>query len=291
MDEIALAGEGEGRLAIIAGGGALPGRVARIVADSGRPFVLIAIRGEADSSLEVFSPRWLDWGQIGRLFSLLRKEGCRDVVMIGGVRRRPSLAALLGDLGTLRRIPRIIRAIVGGDDSVLKNVIGIFEDEGFRIVGVHAIAPHLLAPEGVLTKAVPDTSAAADIASGAAVIEALSPHDVGQAVVVARSRVVAVEAAEGTDQMLARCADLRREGRIGKAPSGVLVKLVKRGQDMRTDLPTIGPRTVAGVAAAGLCGIAVEADAVLVADLEATVAAADEAKLFIIGIQRGEAAS
>ena len=286
MTDAPVSEETQGRLAIIAGGGGLPARIAGIVAASGRPLTVIAVRGEADEAgLEAFAPHWLDWGQIGRLFTLLASEKCRDVVLIGSIRRRPSLRSLLGDWGTLRRLPRIIAAIVGGDDNVLKNVVKIFEDEGYRVVGAHDIAPQLLAPAGVLTRAAPDEAAERDVRTAATLLRAISPFDVGQAAVVARRRVIAVEAAEGTDQMLVRCATLRREGRIGRGPDGALVKCVKGGQELRADLPTIGPATVAAAAEARLSGIAVEAGRVLIADLDATIAAADAAGLFIVGIE------
>jgi len=284
-----MTGDGHERLAIIAGGGSLPAVLARRVAETGRPFSVFAIRDEADAeALAPFQPIWLGWGEIGRLFKVMKEHGCRDIVLIGSVRRRPSLWSMLGDWGTVRRLPRILKAIVGGDDSVLKKVIGIFESEGFRIVGAHDVAPELLAPEGCMTAKRPDETSERDIATGSAMVHTLSPFDVGQAVVIARGRVIAVEAAEGTDAMLQRCATLRNDGRIGPAGCGVLVKCVKAGQELRTDLPTIGPATVEAVAAAGLSGIAVEAGHVLIAEPDETIAIAERAGIFLIGVPVGQ---
>jgi UDP-2,3-diacylglucosamine hydrolase len=119
----------------------------------------------------------------------------------------------------------------------------------------------------------------ADIERAIGVVRALGALDVGQGCVVQQGIVLAVEAAEGTDAMLARCDGLRRPG-----PGGVLVKLVKPGQERRADLPTVGPETLRGAAAAGLRGVAFEAGGTILAERGATVAVADEAGLFLLGL-------
>ena len=141
-------------------------------------------------------------------------------------------------------------------------------------------------PEGPLSNTAPDAKDMADIARGLDVLRAMGPFDIGQAVVVANNHVLAVEASEGTDQMLARVAELRRNGRI-RSPkrTGVLVKAPKPGQDRRFDLPSIGPRTIAGVAEAGLAGLAVIAGGTIVAEPAAIVEAADRANIFVVGMK------
>jgi hypothetical protein len=167
----------------------------------------------------------------------------------------------------------------------LSGIGDILEQDGFRMVGVKDIAPDLLMPEGSLTRAAPDADAIADIARGRAVLGALSPYDVGQAVVVIDGHVVGVEDIEGTDGLLARVARLRGEGRIrARAARGVLVKAPKSGQDLRFDLPTLGPRTVEGAARAQLAGIAIVAGNTIVAEPQAMIAAADGAGLFVTGL-------
>jgi len=174
----------------------------------------------------------------------------------------------------------------GGDDRLLKGVAAIFEEHGFRLVGAHQIAPDILMPEGPLGRERPTAGDHADIATALALLNATSPFDVGQAVVVASARVLAIEAAEGTDRMLARIAELRRGGRIAPGSGqGVLVKAAKRGQDQRVDLPSIGPHTVEAAAGAGLAGIAVVAGSTIIAEPEATAAAADRERLFVIGVR------
>jgi DUF1009 family protein len=176
-------------------------------------------------------------------------------------------------------------AFRGGDDHLLTGIAGIFERDGFRMVGIKDVAPDLLMPLGCLTRASANDEATADIARGREVLRALSPFDVGQAVVVIDGHVVGVEDIEGTDGLLARIARLRAEGRIrAKAARGVLVKAPKSGQDLRFDLPTLGPRTIEGAVSAGLSGIAIVAGNTIVADPQAMIEAADRAGLFVTGL-------
>lgn len=277
---------GEGPLAIIAGGGDLPREVAAAVTATGRRVLMLAIRGEADPSIEALGVEWLEWGQVGRLLDLAGRAECRDIVFAGAVTRRPDFRSIAGDFGTIRRLPRIIAALVGGDDSVLRKVIRLFEAEGFTIRGIGEVAPALLAPEGLIGARRAEKFGD-DIALGAAVIAALGPFDVGQAAVVAGRRIVAIEGAEGTDALIRRVGELRAVGRVGRG--GVLVKRSKPGQDLRADLPTIGPGTIAAAVAAGLDGVAVEARHVIIVRRSDTVAAADRAGLFIVGLPAADA--
>jgi len=273
-------------LAIVCGAGSLPFAVADAVGKRGRRVVLFAIRGWADAQrVAAYPHHWAAFGQFGRFCRLARQEGCREVVMIGSV-VRPAIRNIRPDLKTLRLLPRIVRLFRGGDDHLLKGVAEIFEEHGFRLIGAHEIAPEILMPEGALGRGRPNDRDLADIAKGLALLGAASPFDVGQAVVVADARVLAVEAAEGTDSMLARVAELRQSGRIaGAAGRGVLVKAAKRGQDRRIDLPSIGPRTVEGAARAGLAGIAVVAGSAVVAETERIGAVADRERLFVVGVR------
>jgi DUF1009 family protein len=176
-------------------------------------------------------------------------------------------------------------AFRGGDDHLLSGIGRILEQDGFRMVGIRDVAPDLLMPEGCITRAVPDQSAAADIARGRAVLRALSPFDIGQAVIVIDGHVVGVEDIEGTDGLLARVAHLRAEGRIrAKAARGVLVKAPKSTQDLRFDLPTIGPRTIEGAGKARLAGVAIVAGNTIVVEPQTMIEAADAAGLFVIGL-------
>ncbi|MCA1297123.1 LpxI family protein [Stappia indica] len=270
-------------VAVICGSGRLPVEVVTAARASGRKVVAIAIKGEADPAIAEHDPAYLGWGQIGKLADLLKRESCRDVVMIGGVTRRPEIREIVGDLGTMRRLPRIVAALVGGDDSLLTRIIRLFEDEGFRIIGAHEIAPELLAGEGVIAGPRPSAEAMADLELARRAVIELGRLDIGQGAVAIAGRIVAVEGAEGTDAMLRRCAELRQIGRV-KGKGGVLVKCAKPGQDLRIDLPAIGPATVELAAAAGLAGVAVEAGRVLIAERARTLQLAGSSKVFLWGM-------
>jgi UDP-2,3-diacylglucosamine hydrolase len=269
---------------IIAGGGTMPFAVADSLRARGLDPILFALKGACDPlAAERFRHHWIMVGELGRTTKLLRAEKCKDLVFIGTL-VRPALSEIRLDWGTLRFMGRIWSAFRGGDDHLLSGVGRIFEQEGFRLLGLKEVAPDLLMPEGCVTRRLPGQDAIADIARGREVLAALGPFDIGQAVVVIDRHVVGVEGIEGTDELLRRIADLRAGGRI-RAPAGrgVLVKAPKRSQDLRYDLPTIGPRTIEGAAAAGLSGIAALAGNTVVADPQAMIETADTAGLFVTG--------
>ena len=274
-------------VAIICGGGSLPLTVAEAVEHSGRPVVLFPIHGWADpAAFGGYRHHWLHLASAGRFRRLARKEGCRDVVMIGNA-IRPAIHELRFDWLTLRLLPRIIRIFKGGDDKLLSGIAKMMEDHGFRLIGAHEVAPEILVREGPLGLIKPSEAQEHDIDRGFELISAIAQFDVGQAAVVADNRVLAVEAAEGTDQMLDRIAELRAEGRI-RIPdnAGVLVKSPKPAQDRRIDLPSLGPQTVEKAARARLAGIAVAAGETVIAEPLRVAEAADRAGIFVVGRRR-----
>lgn len=278
-------------LAIICGGGTFPLAVAEGARRAGRPVVLFPVRGFADADFAAWPHEWVSLGGFGFLRSEMRRRGCRDVVFIGNV-LRPRIRDLRLDWATLRLMPRVLRLFRGGDDFLLTGLGRLMEESGFRLVGAHEVAPEILMPAGQLGAVAPDAAARADIARGREALAVMGPLDIGQGLVVMNRHVVAVEAAEGTDLMLARVSELRSNGRV-KMPArcGVLVKRPKAGQDRRIDLPSLGARTVEGAVRAGLAGIAVEAGGVIVADGAELIRRADEAGLFILGFEPGEGGS
>jgi DUF1009 family protein len=275
-----------GPLAIICGGGTVPFAVADAVARRGRPVVLFPVRGWADDArVANFPHHWIAIGQAGRFVRLAREAGCREIVFIGSA-VRPPLRALRLDWLTLRYLLRVMASYRGGDDHLLSGVARIFEEQGFHLIGAHEVAPEILVPEGAIGARQPSERDRADIARALALLRATGPFDIGQAAVVADQYVLAIEAAEGTDDMLARIAALRAQGRIPTPVGvGVLVKAPKPGQDRRFDLPTIGPRTVEEVARAGLAGLAIVAGHTIIAEPAIVAQAATQAGLFVIGIR------
>ena len=265
-------------LGILAGGGPFPGRVAAAAAAS-RPVFIVAFEGFAEAPVVAPFPHdWVRIGAAGRILAMLRARSCQDLVLVGPV-RRPSLLDLRPDAEGTRILARIGRAAFSGDDGLLAAVVRVLGEEGFSVLGAHEILTEALGPQGLMSRAGPDAVAMADIGRGVAVVQALGAMDVGQGCVVQQGVVLALEAIEGTDAMLARAGTLVRPG-----PGGVLVKMVKPGQDRRADLPTIGPATLHAAAAAGLRGVAFEAGGTLLVDRAGCVAAADAAGLFLLGI-------
>jgi DUF1009 family protein len=284
----AVAGN-EGPLAIICGGGSLPFAVAEAARRQGRSVILFALRGLADRErVETYPHYWTRLGQFGGFCRKARQAGCRDVVFIGSA-VRPSLWQIWPDLAAIRVFPRIIAALRGGDDHLMTGLMKIFEENGFRPLGAHEVAPDILLPEGALGSLQPSSGNRDDIALGLSLLHATGPFDVGQAAVVAGGQVLAIEAADGTDGMLAHLAELRRRGRI-RTRGGVLVKAPKPGQDQRIDLPTIGPQTVEGAARAGLEGVAAIAGGTIIAEPEAVRQAAERARIFVVGVSEQGAA-
>jgi len=273
------AGKTGGRLAILSGGGNVPLEVAAAAAQAGREFVVLALRGQVAPEIERFPHEWLHVGAVGRLFKLLGKHRCEELVIVGHV-RRPDFKDIRFDFGGMMNLPRILAMAMGGDNHLLTSMIAFIEERGYRVVGPHEIAPQIVLHEATVGSGKPSRQDAQDIALGREVLRALAPFDIGQGVVVDRGRVVAVEAAEGTDAMLKRCAELRGKGR---RRSGVLVKAPKDGQELRVDMPTIGSGTVEAAAEARLAGIAAKAGATLIADARDMAAAAKRRRLFVTG--------
>jgi DUF1009 family protein len=279
------------RIGILAGGGDLPREIAESAQRRGLPVAIVAIDGEADADFTAFPTTRVNWGQIGTMIRTLKRERVTDLVIVGRV-SRPELKILRPDLGFLRHLPHIIKIVAsGGDDGVLRRVVRFFEDQGLHVIGPDEAAPELVVREGPLGRAGASPSDRADAAQGLALIRALGPYDIGQSVVVSAGAIEAIEGVEGTDRMIARAAALRSAAAGAKPRGGVLVKRSKPGQDLRVDMPAIGPATVEGIRAAGLNGIVVEAGSVIVAARAATLKAADTAGVFVEGLRDGEAAA
>ncbi|MBW3558592.1 MAG: UDP-2,3-diacylglucosamine diphosphatase LpxI [Proteobacteria bacterium] len=271
------------RLGLIAGGGALPVELASWRKSAGDPAFVIRLKGFADAALQGFEGADVGIAELGRCFDALSRAGCDRVCMAGQV-NRPDFAALKPDLRGLKALPGAIAAARQGDDALLRYLLGQFEAEGFAVVGAHEVARELLLEEGPAGALAPDAVAQADMVRGFEVADALGALDIGQAVVVANGLVLAVEAQEGTDAMLTRCASLPTAllGEPGRR-LGVLVKRPKPIQERRMDLPVIGVETVERAAAAGLAGIAGEGGGLLVLSKPRVVEAADRMGLFLFG--------
>lgn len=278
---------GARRVAIVAGSGALPVEVAdTLLRSNHRPFVIL-LEGEARA--EDFSgsdTTTMTLEDFRDFAGVLRRAGASHLVFAGGVTRRPSLSRMKWRFGMVRLLPTIARALTRGDDGLLRAVLDHFEASGFKVLGAHEIVPDLLAPLQVLTRKVPSKKDERDIAAALHAAVTIGGLDVGQAAIAVGGRVVALEGIEGTDGLLERMASMRDHGRLGGRKGGALVKCAKPGQEMRADLPAIGPGTVDGAHAAGLAGIAVEAGRTFILDASRVVQRADELGLFVVGRAR-----
>jgi UDP-2,3-diacylglucosamine hydrolase len=270
------------RIGILAGGGRLPLTIAESVIARGGSIHIVAIEGEADADIARFPHTWVNWGQVGRMVATLRSQRV-DAMVIAGSVRRPNLWKVRPDWGFFLSLPIVLGMKAGGDDSVLSRVVRFFESKGIEVRGAHEVAPDLLAGAGPAGAVSLGRQARADAELGFAVRAALGPLDAGQAVVVANGAVLAIEGAEGTDAMLKRVAELSADGEP-LAHRGVLAKGPKPGQELRVDMPAIGPRTVELAATAGLAGLAVQAGAVLLLDRGTAISAADAHGIALEGL-------
>lgn len=275
------------KLGIIAGAGVLPKRLAEAAAgEVGPPFV-VRLAGMTDEDFSAYQNIECGLAEAGKTIRSLKDADC-DAVVLAGVVRRPDFTKLRPDWRGAALLPRVIAAAAKGDGAMLDVLVETLEAEGFLVIGAEEVFGDLAAPAGPIGAAAPSAENWADIKKAAAIIAALGPFDVGQAAVVASGHTLGVEAADGTDGLLDRCATLPASARGGDRRNGVLVKRPKPGQERRVDLPTIGVETVIRADAAGLSGIAVEAGAALLIDRAGIVREADARGIFIYGFSPQE---
>lgn len=269
-------------LVILAGGGAFPALVAAAAEASGRPVLVLALEGVAGPEVSAYLSQTIRRGELGRLFRAMRAFRAEELVIIGtyGSRSLPSWREV--DLAGLLVVLANLRMLTKGDDGVLRKVARLIEARGIRIVAPGEVAPALLARAGPYGRHRPDAAALSDIAVGIGASRDLGRRDLGQAVVVCGGAVIGREDVRGTDALIAASGgrsagpDTRR---------GVLVKCMKPGQDVRLDVPAIGPDTIRNAARAGLAGVAIEAGRTLVAHEAEVRALADELGLFVHGFE------
>jgi DUF1009 family protein len=245
-----------GGRAIIAGAGALPGLLA-----AAGPALIVRFQGAPGGTEGADLVARFE--QLGALFEGLRAHGISELCLAGAMRRvafdTGALDAVTADL-----LPRLSAAMGQGDDALLRMIVAMFEEQGFAIRGAQDLRPDLVAQAGPL---VGPTADGRDGARARAVLAALGPLDVGQAAVAAGGQIIGIETLQGTDALLRFVAD------TAPGSGGVLVKRAKPGQDLRVDMPAIGPETVALAARAGLSGIELQAGHVLLLDPTAVCAA------------------
>lgn len=262
-----------GRLAILACGGALPVMLARAHPEA-LHFTLRGVPSELEQSAQQFPLE-----QIGGLFAAMKEAGVTRMVFAGTL-TRPALNPAEFDAEMMRLAPGLMAAIPQGDDALLRFVISMFEEQGFAVLGAHELLPDLTAEAGLAAGPAPSDADLADAARGAHILTAISPLDIGQGCVVAGGQCLGIETVQGTDALLTYVAQAPAGLRRGQR--GVYVKAPKVGQDLRIDMPTIGPKTVSAVADAGLAGLVIAAGKVVVMQRDETLSVADERGVFLI---------
>ncbi len=277
----------EGRIGLIAGSGRLPIEIIESLnAHGARPY-LVLIKGEAEP-LPLFTSHehgWLRVEDFGRLVPMLKSAGVERVVMAGGVARRPALKSIRWSWSLVSMLPRLVRALASGDDILLRAIIGHLEAHGIAVVGAHELAPDLLAGVGLIAGPKPSAADMRDVHAAAQAARAIGALDIGQAAIAIGGRTVALEGIEGTEGLIERVAGMRGHGRLAGRSGGVFVKCAKPEQDLRADLPAIGPDTIDAAFAAGLNGIALDAERAFILDFATTVARAKTHGVFIYGLK------
>lgn len=270
-------------LGIIAGLGDLPVQVAQAATERGQGVFVLRMKGFEEPALASYPGTVAGVAEIGKAIKELKQAGCQQVCFAGIV-KRPDFQSLKPDLKGISLLPKAISAAREGDDALLSFMISVFEGEGFAVIGADQAARSLTVDAGALAGAEPTDQHLEDLKKAAQVASEMGRLDIGQGAIVAGGLVLCVEAQEGTDEMLRRCADLPSQIRGSSATrAGVLVKRPKPQQERRIDLPTIGIMTVELAAEAGLAGIGFEAEGALIINAEQVKERAEALGLFLYG--------
>lgn len=267
------------KIGLLAGGGDLPKYVAKGAGD--QLAITIALKGFANPQ-DFVGAQVFALGQFGKVVRALKKAKVSHICFAGIV-DKPDFKKLKPDLKAISHLPSTIRAAGQGDDALLRHILGLFEAEGFEIMSPQSLCENILLKEGALGALGLSKPYRDDALKACETARQIGQLDIGQGAVVARGVVLAVEAQEGTDAMLARVAAMPLEAR----KDGVLAKLIKPHQDIRVDLPTLGPETIRRAAEAGLAGIVAEAGGAFVLNKDEVKRLADEAGLFVVGLPKG----
>ena len=272
----------ETNLCVIAGGGILPRKLADNFDPSGDRIFFLAFRNVTDP--EVVAGRhheWLELGEVQKAIDAMHRNNVDKVVMAGPI-QRPALSSLSLDTRALKMLAKGGLKIFG-DDGLLSLVANEIEEEGIKVIGIEQILSGVLTKEGLLAGPAPTKISWDDIKRGLQVLNSLGSCDVGQSIAVQEGIVLAIEAIEGTDQMIERAGSLQRN-----VSGPVLIKMSKANQDKRVDLPTAGPETVNNAIRAGFQGLALEANNSLLLDKDRVIKIAEKNSFFVIGVDQSK---
>jgi DUF1009 family protein len=275
----------EQKIGLIAGAGDLPFAVISGAQAQGYTLFVAALKGFSDHTDFDVPGANFGIGEVGRLIKTFKKQKCTHIALAGNV-SRPNFKTIKPDFYGLKILPKIIREAQKGDDALLGVLISVFEKEGFKIVAPQELcAKSVLIAQGNFTDTLANSEQKQDAQKAKLIAREIGKHDIGQAAIVCQGLVLAVEAQEGTDEMLKRVVALDPKLRGTAAnKSGVLAKFLKPGQDKRVDLPTIGVTTIELLHKAHLSGIILGADEAFVLDPENVKKRADELGIFIYAV-------
>lgn len=267
------------KLGIIAGGGNLPKKVIQVCQQTNRPHFVVAFQGMTDEETVANSPHvFRGLGEMDANLKTLHDEGCEEVTFVGRI-ERPSFSTLKMDKRAAALMAKA--ALRGfGDNAVLSLILEELEKDGFKVIGAQELLTDIMAPVGVLGNHQPDEQALRDIKKGQEILRQMAPADVGQSVIIQQEMTLGVEAIEGTDKLIERCADSKRDG-----PAAILVKMRKTNQETRVDLPTIGPDTIKKLHEAGFRGAAIEAQGTIIINKPEVIDLANQYGIFLVGVE------
>lgn len=267
-------------LAIFAGRGILPKMLIEKCQREGRRFKLFLLESEEyEIDYSAFDPIKMPYGNVGKFLEILKENKIKNLIFIGAV-NKPNFSNIKVDKKGAILLAKIVTSKILGDDAVLRTVISFFEKEGLKIVKIDEFLDDIVVKKSTLTKLQPTSQNLADIDLARKAIRAMSQFDIGQSVVVAQKQIIAVEAIEGTDEMIKRCGELN----VSFTKDAILVKMKKTGQSGKADLPTIGINTIKNCKASGICGIAIQAGVTLVIDKDMVIKLADDLGIFLVAI-------
>ena len=260
-------------LAIFAGRGKLPKILIDDCRSKNRPFILFLLEGEQyEIDYSEFDPVIIAYGEVERFLEILNENSAKEIVFIGGVTKPNFSQVKVDKIGALM-LAKILANKILGDDAVLSAIVKFFEKRGFTILKIDQLLDCVVSKKGSLTDLAPTTDEMDEILLGKKAINHFSKFDVGQSVVVAQKQIIAIEALEGTDAMIARCENLRSDS--------ILVKMKKSNQSAKMDLPTIGVATIENCVKSKIKGIAIQVNSTLIIEKEAVIKKANELGIFL----------
>lgn len=267
-------------LAIIAGRGQIPNMIIEKCKKENIRYKLFLLNGEKyEESYENEDPTILKYGEISQLIKILKEENINNLIMAGGV-TKPDFKSIKVDTKSAKLLTKILAKKLLGDESVLNSVVTFFEKEGLNILKIHDFLDNIVSKKGNLTDTKPSKEDLENIKIAKDAIQTFSKFDIGQSVLIAQKQIIAVEAVEGTDEMIKRCKNLNIEYK----KSAILVKMNKKNQSDKADLPTIGVKTIENCINSNIKGIAIKSELTLIIEKEKVIDLANKNEVFIVAV-------